>query len=166
MEAFYYIDGDPLKGQWIDLDNVTDLADVREILADGGWIPRDTDGNPDYGGDLLVADVEGELPYCFIGRYGSFDLANFLEARDSGYEHDAVAAFIYLFDTWDAERFEENYLGQYDSPEDYAWQYVEECGLLDSLPDNLQCYFDYKKFARDLMISDITEHNGHYFTNW
>ncbi|MBK5071639.1 antirestriction protein ArdA [Budviciaceae bacterium CWB-B4] len=166
MEAFYYVDGDPLKGQWIDLENINDLDDVREVLAEGGWIPRDEDGNPDYGGDLLVADVEGDLPYCFMGRYGSFDLDDFIDARDSRFDLNAIAAFIYLFDEWNAERFSDNYLGVYDSPEDYAYQYVDDCGLLDSLPKNLRCYFDYEKFASDLMINDITEHNGYYFYHW
>lgn len=166
MEAFYYVDGDPLKGQWIDLTDINDLDDVREVLADGGWIPRDADGEADYDGDFLVADTEGELADCFYGRYGSFDLAGFIEARDSGHDHEAVAAFITLFDVWSERDFSGNYHGQYDSPEDYAQQYIDDCGLLDSLPENLRYYFDYEKFARDMMINDITEHNGHYFYRW
>lgn len=166
MEAFYYVDGDPLKGQWIDLENINDLDDVREVLAEGGWIPRNEDGNPDYGGDLLVADVEGDLPYCFMGRYGSFDLDNFIDARDSGFDVNAVAAFIYLFDCWDAGRFSDNYIGEYDSPEDYVYESINDNGLLDSMPENLRCYFDYEACARDAMLSDISAHNGYYFYHW
>lgn len=36
--------------------------------------------------------------------------------------------------------------------EDVAYAYVEDCGLLDSMPDNLRSYFDYAAFARDMAI--------------
>lgn len=42
--------------------------------------------------------------------------------------------------------------------EDYAYDYVERCDLLSSLPEALQVYFDYKSFANDLVLNgDITE---------
>ncbi len=36
--------------------------------------------------------------------------------------------------------------------EDVAWEVVESGGMLDSMPDNLRCYFDYERFGRDLNI--------------
>jgi antirestriction protein len=36
---------------------------------------------------------------------------------------------------------------------DYAYEIVDECGMLDDMPDNLRHYFDYESFARDLEIS-------------
>lgn len=114
----------------------------------------------------MVADTERELADCFYSRYGSFNLEGFIEALDSGYDPETIATFIKLFDVWNAERFSDNYLGVYDLLEDYAYQYVVDYDLLNSLPNNLRCYFDYEKFACDLMIDDITEHNGHYFYRW
>lgn len=29
-------------------------------------------------------------------------------------------------------------------------EYAEETGLLESIPENLRCYFDYKAFGRDM----------------
>ncbi|WP_367463657.1 hypothetical protein ABW387_07980 [Snodgrassella alvi] len=94
MQAFYYVDGATLNGQWIDLKNTSDLDDVREALADGSWIERDADGSPDYSSDLLVADTERELADCFYSRYGSFNLEGFIEALDSGYDSETIATFI------------------------------------------------------------------------
>ena len=48
---------------------------------------------------------------------------------------------------------EEAFLGNYNSVEDYAYQFVEDCGLLDNMPDNLKAYFDYKAYARDMVLS-------------
>ncbi len=52
---------------------------------------------------------------------------------------------------------------------DYAEEYIEDCGLLHKMPENLRCYFDTKSFARDMVLSgDITEVEiiGKIFTVW
>ena len=38
------------------------------------------------------------------------------------------------------------------SVEDYAREEIESCGCLATLPDNLQAYFDYEAFGRDLVL--------------
>jgi antirestriction protein len=60
---------------------------------------------------------------------------------------------------------EEAYAGEWRSDEDFATDLLEQCGDLDSIPENLRYYFDYSAYARDLMISDYFESNGHYFRN-
>lgn len=41
---------------------------------------------------------------------------------------------------------------------DYAHDYIDDCGLLDTMPENLRCYFDVEAFVRDLVMSgDVTE---------
>lgn len=35
---------------------------------------------------------------------------------------------------------------------DYSECYVDDCGLLDSMPETLRPYFDYEKFGRDMFI--------------
>jgi len=40
----------------------------------------------------------------------------------------------------------------------YAESYIEDTGLLDQMPENLQYYFDTEAFARDMVLGgDITE---------
>ncbi len=42
--------------------------------------------------------------------------------------------------------------------QEYAQEYIEDSGLLDSMPENLQYYFDVEAYARDMVLSgDITE---------
>ena len=44
--------------------------------------------------------------------------------------------------------------------EDVAREYAEETGLLDSIPENLQSYFDFEAYGRDMSFE------GHFvFTN-
>jgi antirestriction protein len=35
----------------------------------------------------------------------------------------------------------------------YVEMLVEDCGLLDEVPENLRYYFDYEAFARDLELN-------------
>ncbi len=47
------------------------------------------------------------------------------------------------------EGFEEAYAGEYRSKEDWAEQFMDDTGGLEGMPENLKCYFDYEKYARD-----------------
>lgn len=42
---------------------------------------------------------------------------------------------------------------------DVAAEYVEECGMLDSMPENLRYYFDYEAFGRDLDIEGCFDYS-------
>ena len=45
-----------------------------------------------------------------------------------------------------------------------AEQFVDEMGLLSEIPENLQYYFDYEAYGRDMELSgDVFEHNRHWF---
>lgn len=56
----------------------------------------------------------------------------------------------------------ENYVGQHDTFQDYAEQYLDDVGDLAKLPEHLAYYFDYEKYARDLahsyLYDDATGH--------
>ncbi len=59
--------------------------------------------------------------------------------------------------------FEENYEGEYDSEEDFAEYIVNECYDLERMMGNLSYYFDYKRYARDLFMSDYYFDDGYVF---
>lgn len=164
--AFYYVDGDPLKGKWIDLNHIDSIDDVLEELAQEGLIARDEQGEPQYGGDLLVADTDGDLARLFYWRYGTFDLNEFIEARDSDFDEKVVVAFIECFSEWSEERCSQTYYGYYDSVENFAYSAIENCGSLVGVPEPLKFYFDFERYGKELLISDFRESNGHYFQNW
>ncbi|MDR0887509.1 MAG: antirestriction protein ArdA [Candidatus Nomurabacteria bacterium] len=54
------------------------------------------------------------------------------------------------------EKFSECYQGEYESPESYAEEMLDSCGMdimiYKDIPDNLRCYIkvDYEAFVRDL----------------
>ncbi len=165
-QVFFYINGEPLNGDWIDMDNINDWIDIKEELADRSIISRLKNVDPDYDGDLLAADAEGALCSIFLGRYGSFDLDDFIEARNNDFDEDAVAAFINCFSEWNKSKFEESYLGQFEDDIAFIMEQTESYGLLDGVPESIKFYFDYERFASDEMINSYDCDNGHYFIRW
>lgn len=61
-------------------------------------------------------------------------------------------------DGWDADNFESSFMGEYDSAEDYCWQYIEDCGGISEAinRDTLEMYFDYENFGREIKM-DLDE---------
>jgi len=54
------------------------------------------------------------------------------------------------------------YQGQYDSDEDFAYDYAESCGVLNKNDEWPYNCIDWSIAARDLMF-DFTKSNNHYF---
>ncbi|CAB4158459.1 ArdA Antirestriction protein [uncultured Caudovirales phage] len=162
--AFYYVDGIPTKGIWVDLDEITDTDGVLEALASAGLIGRDEHDQPVYGGDLLVACTEGELTRHFLSRHDTFDLAGYIEAAEDAdalkADQEEVAAYISHFGSWSRRTFEEARSGEWDSERAFAENHVDE---LWDVPEHLQGYIDYDKVARDLFIDGYTFENGYVF---
>jgi antirestriction protein len=161
--AFFYIDGIPTKGCWVDLDDSTTWETIADAIRDA--IPAAIVD------EILCADAEG-LARHFLSRYDGFDLKGWQEwieaAERSHYDAEIIAAYCDNVNQWDTdtvEAAEENYMGSFDSPEDFAEDYAESTGVLSSVPENLRYYFDFQKFANDLMCDDFFEADGHYFIN-
>lgn len=53
----------------------------------------------------------------------------------------------------DVEQFTDAYTGEWDSLADYAYQLVEDTGMLDGIPEEVARYCDHAAFARDLRLS-------------
>ena len=159
--VFFYVDGAPTKGLWLDLEYVNDWADVHGALHRAGLT------RTDYGGDILVADIEGPIARsCYSSHCDLFDLARYIELRDdidqNDLDREAVAAFVSWYGSWDVDTFESAYMGRYDSELAYAEQYIDDTGILSEMPENLQCYFDTEHFASDLFMGDYYFDDGGY----
>lgn len=167
--AFFYVDGIPTKGIWIEINGWTTEDDVLEALALANLIDRDEIDEPKYGGDLLVADTEGPLPKAFhSNKTNSLDLKNLVEAIDYCEENhvddDAVVAYIADRGGWSQDDFQEAYCGWYDSELDYAQELFDEL-YLPQVPEHVSNYIDYEKFARDLFATDYYFSLGYVFRN-
>lgn len=159
-QAFFYIDGIPTKGCWIDLDQVGAWEDIQLILSQA--FPSAVID------EVLCADVEGLAQYFYTSSCDSFDLdawLEFLEEKAGTHLSDEViAAYFDNCGVSSLSDVEEAYAGEFNNDEDFAVQLLDDTGELD--PSSLLgAYFDYEKFARDLMMCDYFESNGHYFRN-
>ena len=159
-QAFFYIDGIPTKGLWVDLDQITGWEDVEEKLLD--LFPSSLVD------EILCADVEGLAHHFYASSCDSFDLdawLEFLAEKDGTHLSDEViGAYFENCGASSLSDVEEAYQGEYNSDEDFAVQLLDDTGDLMSIPESLRSYFDYEKFSRDLMM-DYFESNCHYFRN-
>jgi len=146
-----------LHGVWVDIDEGTTLDDVIEEVQtmlrnspeEGAeeWEIHDTDW---YGGHSPTT-IEEAVEYVE-------------KLSESYLDDDAFASFVSLWGVDDAGHADEAYAGKWDSDEAFAENYVDEMGYLNQIPEHLHYYFDYEKYAADLMINDYSEHNGYYFS--
>lgn len=96
-------------------------------------------------------DWDGEGLSSF-GEYPNLDkVIEYVELYE---KHGAAwAAFCDNFhhdDTCTEEKFQDTFRGAYSSFLDYIYEWVDEVGLLQDMPENLKSYFDYEAYARDL----------------
>lgn len=98
----------------------------------------------------FIADLEviDELEYAEESAKGS--VTAFIEM--SGYEVNDREDLIKL-----SEAYDEAFIGDM-TPQEYAKEYIDATGALDSIDENYRQYFDYEGFARDLVLSgDIVD---------
>lgn len=145
-----------IQGAWLDLENYTDKDEFMEACS----ALHADESDPEF----MFQDRE-DIPTCFVSECSiDAEFWDFMD-YDDRYDGEAKTAFVDWQGEWDSEKFEEAFQGKFDSEVDYAYDYVESCGLLSSMPENLQCYFDYERFARDLFICDLEFLDGFVFYN-
>lgn len=146
-----------LSGMWVDVSTFDDYEDfVNFCLA----IHADEE-DP----ELMFQDYES-FPKKWYNE-SRFDEDSFEAVREYSdlcdkYSTDAVDAFI----DWgceELEHFEDCYVGEYDSEEDFAREIVNECYDLENMMGDLANYFDYDAYARDLFMCDYYYDNGYVF---
>lgn len=135
-----------LVGAWIDLDETADADDIHE--ATRAMLAASPEPIAE---EWAIHDYEGFGP-IHLDEYESFDRVASL-ARAIAEHGDAFAAWA--TDDWrlrHPDRFTDQYLGQYDSEEDYARQYTDDAGFFDGMPEVFEAYFDFESYARDLFM--------------
>jgi antirestriction protein len=63
------------------------------------------------------------------------------------------------------ERARDAYAGQFNTWEDWATEYLESTGALESIPENLRNYFDFAAYGRDAECGGdlFKTDSGHFF---
>lgn len=161
-QGFFYVDGIPTKGLWIDLMEVKSWDDIREEL-ESHYPNSELD-------EILCADIEGLPKHFYYSGADSFSMnewVEFLEDWESldHLEAEIIEAYFDNCGVVSLDQVDEAYFGQFDSDEALAEYLIEETGDLNEIPEHLRYYFDYEKYARDLMMGDFFSSNGYYFRN-
>lgn len=146
-----------IEGKWLDIDDYADKDAFYEACAE---LHADED-DPEFMFQDWEGIPKGMVSECSVDE-GVWELA---EAYDDHGE-DAVKAYLYLFDGWNEDDFNERYHGEHSSWRDMAEELLEGTGELNEIPERLRYYFDYDAYARDMRLGgDMCEQDGHFFWN-
>ena len=146
-----------INGAWLNLEDYTDKDEFLEACAE---LHKD-EADPEF----MFQDWE-DIPDGMISESRIDEKAwDLLDAFDE-FDEGAVRAYIKCFGGWSRGDFEDRYRGEWSSWGDMGESVVGDLGYLDEIPEYLQCYFDYEKFAQDMRVSgDMIEHGGYFFWN-
>ena len=153
-----------LLGKWLNLSN---YADKEEFYTACKELHQDEE-DPEF----MFQDYEnipnGLISECWI----SDNLFEVLEAFEDMDESQKEPFLIWCNNGHHSlseedineliSSFENDYIGQYDSEEDFGRELIED---RDDLIDFAKQYFDYKAYARDLFCGDYWSEAGYVFYN-
>ena len=149
-------------GMWLDL---TTFADYDEFLAVCAYLHRD-EADPEF----MAQDYENFPDEWYTEGFMSRDefdkIQEFAELDDD--DREAFQAFMDLKcdSELSVDDFREAYQGEWDSEEDFARNIVEECGMLDNVPESLKDYFDFERYADELFRWDYDFQDGYVFRSY
>lgn len=135
-----------LVGEWVELPAT---EEELEVVMERIGI------NEEYE-EYFITDYESDVPGVSVGEYDNLDdlneMAETLADLDD-YDLEIIGAFLS-----EGYTLEEALDGKDDvmvfsdcaDMTDVAYAYIEETGMLDSVPDSIARYFDYEAFGRDM----------------
>lgn len=136
-------------GEWVDLP-CEGLEEVLDKISNNG----------NY--ELFISDYETDISGLKVSEYDNILELNDMTEEIDNLSDDEVIAFQAYLEQYtndlqqalDAVR-QGNYRIYYncDNMEDVAYQVVNDCGLLDGVPEEVKIYFDYEAYGRDLDIN-------------
>ncbi|WP_151901287.1 antirestriction protein ArdA [Sulfurimonas hydrogeniphila] len=144
-----------LVGSWYDLPMNEDLLTeaIENELQRGKEVCESKHNHEEY----FITDYECD--YIKIGEYDSLTKLNKIAEKIEKLEKQEQAAIKLMLenalapDINNAIENIDNFICTGESKmEDIAYNYLEETGALQNLPENLQNYFDYEAFGRDMEI--------------
>lgn len=154
-----YNSGD-LAGAWLNVLDYESEADFYEACRE----LHSDEADPEFMFQDFENMPKGMAGECWINEE-LFEMAAEL-ATLSDTEAEAYEIFRNACSSGDdlsVERFRDCWMGEWDSEEDFAENFADECGYLNQMPDSLRCYFDFEKFARDLFLDGYYFDAGHVF---
>lgn len=140
-----------IRGQWLDLHQYDD--------TDAFWTACRNLHSDEADPEFMFQDFEG-FPRAFYSEC-SLD-SRIFEYRDMNrYDQEIWEAYLQINASATWEEAQDAFCGTADSEQDYAEEYAEETGLLESVPEDLRRYFDFEAYARDLFNDGLTFERFH-----
>jgi antirestriction protein len=133
-----------LNGEWIMIDECTTVESIHEQIQE--ILKRGiTDDSPHE--EWIICDYNN-LPLSDSYTPLSNVVAVAELVRSHGYE--VAKAYLEHFDIDSLGKFEERFIGVYDSTEDYVRELLDDGYAVKDLLGDLADYFDYKQYAEDM----------------
>ncbi|MBB6246329.1 antirestriction protein ArdA [Rhodanobacter sp. A1T4] len=178
-----------LLGKWIDLDG-KDADDVQDEIA----AMLRTSKHPNVRVRCPDCEHDRDSQWCIpCGGYGTVPSAeewaihDYDDCPDMG-ENPSLEALLEQVrlieehgDAWEAytecvgikyateSGFEDARAGEADSELEWCEQFLDDCGTLSKIPENLRLYFDTERYLRDMKYGgDVSfeEVNGTVYAFW
>lgn len=136
-------------GEWVSLP-CEGLEEVLEKISNSG---KD---------ELFISDYETDINGLKVAEYEDIlQLNEIAEEIEEMREDELIALQAYLeqYANDMEQALDEVRQGNYriyyncDNMEDVAYQVVNDCGLLDGVPEEVKIYFDYEAYGRDMEIN-------------
>jgi len=157
--------GGSIFGAWLDLTTFADYEEFLQVCAalhedekEPEFMAQDFSGFPE---SLYTEGFLSEREFNLIQEYAKLDedKKEAFEVFDGAFGNTQEDVEIF-------DEFNDQYIGQWRSEEDFAEDLVIELGILDEVPEDLKNYFDYKAYARDLFIDDYYFESGYVFRRY
>lgn len=146
-------------GCWLDAEEVANAGGLVGYLESLGMSEDDIEALLTR--DWDYQDAEGLASHC-IGDYGSFNWEKLGNLLAVSVPADVLSAGLACEITPD--EIEERYMGEWDRPEDMAYDMWEQSGMLEQIPSHAHGYIDWQAVARDMGYNgEYVEHNHHFF---
>ena len=136
-----------IEGKWLELDDYADRNAFYEACRE---LHKD---EPDP--EFMFQDYEGFPSGMYSESNVPAELWDWLAMDEDDQELLAVYQ-EHVDQDGTIEQAREAFAGKFDSPEDWAANFLEDTGMLNEIPENLRYYFDYEAYARDAALGDIS----------
>ncbi len=143
-----------LHGAWIDADQSADAIheEIRAMLA----------ASPIPGAEEWAIHDYEDFGGIQLSEYEDIDRVAEIAALLVEYGEPFGAWADYYGNAVSAKEFRAAYRGEYESENAYAEEFIDDVGMLDSIPEHLRYYFDHERFARDMFMFDMhSVRSGH-----
>ena len=131
-----------IKGAWIDLaghDKESFLETCYELHKD--------ESDP----ELMFQDFEGFPREYYSESSISDELFDYLDLDED--DKEILEAYKQYDQNGTIEEARERYAGTYSDLQDWAYEYVSSCGILDGASETARRYFDYDSFLKDCQLN-------------